>query len=628
MKRKKLILIVVLALVCALGAAFGVKALFFSAEERTALTEQTTFGSLGSTIEGTATTFPGNSSTISAASSDAKITAVYVSAGDTVSVGDRLYDQDDSEVDDKLEEYQKEVDSLYDQIDSYEDQIDSYNEQIENSREQIDDYNEQIAELRDTIASLTVTAPFSGRVQTLHTDEGSNAQKGASLVTLVDDSAMTLTEYVSYAYEDRVAVGMEAGVSVAALGLNLKGTVTELRKVRRVTEQGTVCFAVTIQVENPGALTQGMTAAGYLLTDSGEKIYPAIEGTLDYAQSKTITAPAAAEVLAVNVAEYEAVSRGRVLVTLSEETYLEQIEKLNDSITSANKSIENAKKSIERANSNISDTQDRIATYLERMAESEESRADYQVTSDIDGTVIMVTVKEGETPRQGMTAVSIYNQDVMTITANIDEEDMASIEKGMEVAISATAGNFVGTVSEISYEATSSNGVAYFPITIEIPSDGRLSAGVSVSYTITTGDAQEGVLVPLAALKTTDSGTCVFLQSDSKPASAADIDVSDLDIPDGFYPILVTVEAVSGQYARISEDLEEGSQLFTRYQNAAPSGGDTTSQGDSDGDFSFPEGMGGGGFPSGGGGFSGGGGGFSGGGGGGGMPSMGGNRPG
>ena len=72
------------------GAGFGVKALFFSEEERVALTGTTTYGSLSTTIEGTGTTTPADSYTVTAASSEAKITAVYVSAGDTVAVGDLL----------------------------------------------------------------------------------------------------------------------------------------------------------------------------------------------------------------------------------------------------------------------------------------------------------------------------------------------------------------------------------------------------------------------------------------------------------------------------------------------------------------------------------------------------------
>lgn len=589
-KRVKRVIALVLAAAALAGAGFGVKALFFSKPERVILTEKTSFGSLATTVEGTGTAFPGNSSTISAASSASKVTAVYVSAGDTVAVGDPLYDQDDSEVDDQLDELQKQVDELYDQIDSY-------NEQIDNSSSQIADYQEQIADLRATISSLSVSSPMSGRVIALHVTEEQNAQKGGQLVTVVDDSQMTLTEYFSYAYEDQITLGMEAGLSVASLSLNLTGKVTDIDKVERLTGQGTRCFAVTITVSNPGALTEGMTGAGWLLTAEGQKLYPAIEGKLEYGKRKTVTAPAAGEVLSVAVSPYQKVSAGELLMTLDASTYEDQIKTLE-------KNIRTAQSSIERTQNSISNTRDRIATYQERITETEESRADYHVVSDIAGTVIMVNVRAGETPRQGMTAVSIYNQDVMTITANIDEEDIGSIQKGMEVSITATGGRYTGTVTEISYEATNSNGVAYFPITVEIPSNGALSAGVNVSWSIALGDAQEGVLVPLAALKTTDQGTCVFLKADARPENA--IDLKDVDIPDGFYAIPVEVETVSSRYARIRGGLAEGAELFTRYENAAPSGGDTTSK-NQDGDdqeFSFPGGDFGGGMPN----FSGGGG--------------------
>lgn len=599
-KRGKRLIALVLAAAAITGAGFGVKALFFSKTERVILTEKAIYGSLATTVEGTGTTFPGDSTAVSAASSESKITAVYVSAGDTVAVGDPLYDQDDSEVDDQLDELQKQVDELYEQIDSY-------SEQIESSTSQIADYQEQIADLRATISSLAVSTPISGRVTALHVSAEQNAQKGGQLVTVVDDSEMTLTEYFSYAYEPQVTMGMEAGLSVASLSLNLTGKVTGIEKVERLTEQGTRCFAVTITVENPGALTEGMTGAGWLLTADGQKLYPAIEGELAYGKCKTVTAPAAGEVLSVAVSPYQKVSAGQLLVTLDASSYEDQIETLE-------KNIRTAQSSIDRAQSSISSTRDRIATYQERMAETEESRADYHVVSDIAGTVIMVNVREGETPRQGITAVSIYNQDVMTITANIDEEDINSIQKGMEVSITATGGQYTGTVTEISYEATNSSGVAYFPITVEIPSQGQLSAGINVSWSIALGDAEEGTLIPLAALKTTDEGTCVFLKADARPANA--IDLADVDIPDGFYAVPVEVETVSSRYARVKGGVEEGAELFTRYENAAPTGGDTTSQGQGDDQqFTFPGGDFGGGMPN-----------F----GGGGMPSFsgGGSRPG
>lgn len=200
----------------------------------------------------------------------------------------------------------------------------------------------------------------------------------------------------------------------------------------------------------------------------------------------------------------------------------------------------------------------------------------------------MVGVQEGESPRQaGQTAVTLYNMDSMTITANIDELDIDSIEMGMEVDITQSGAetdtHYTGTVTAISYEATNTNGVAYFPITITIPSEGALSAGVNVSYTITVGDEPEGVLAPIAALQSTSEGTCLFVKSDSRPDNA--VDLEEGVVPDGFYAVPVETGVSNSQYVRILSGVEEDVEVFTRYQQSAPSGGETTSQGEDSQEF-------------------------------------------
>lgn len=554
------------------GAGFGVKALFFSEEERVALTGTTTYGSLSTTIEGTGTTTPADSYTVTAASSEAKITAVYVSAGDTVAVGDLLYTQDDSELDDTIDEYQSQIDDLNDQIDTY---------------------NQQLSDLRETMSKLTITAPFAGRVTQLDAEAGDEVQKGTKLALLVDDSRMTLTEYFSYAYEDQIYVGMPAGVSISSLMSTFEGTVTKVEKVERLTAEGTRCFAVTITLDNPGALTEGMTGAAWVTAGSGEKLYPAVEGALEYQSSKTISAQASGELTDVRVVDYQKVSAGEVLAVIDDSDYREQV-------TSAEKKITQA--------------QERIASYQERIADTEEKRSDYHVTSEVEGKVIMVNVRVGETPRSGMTAVAVYNLDNMEISANIDELDIDNIKMGMEVRIvkSGSGGSsetYTGTVTEISYEATNSSGVAYFPIVVTIPSEGALSAGVNVSYYIDIGDAEEGVLAPLEALKTTTEGTCLFVKSETRPENAVDLDEGV--VPGGFYAVPVEVGSTNSQYARILSGVEEGVEVFTRYRQSAPSNGDTTSTNGEDSqsqDFQMPSGnFGGGGMPGGGGGFPGGG---------------------
>lgn len=565
--KRKTIVILAASAVLAVGAGFGAKALFFGGEEKIALTDVTTYGSLATTITGTGTTMPADSVTYTTAST-AKIEEVCVSAGDTVEAGELLYIQDDSELDDQIEEYQDEIADLEDELST------SY---------------DQLGDLQETMAELSVTAPFSGRITEVSVEEGDQVMNGTKLALLVDDSVMKLTQYFSYAYEDEIYMGMRAGISVASLMKNYEGTVTEIKKVDRVTTEGTRCFAVTVSVDNPGALTEGMTGAGYLLSGSGEKIYPAVEGTLEYNDSKELTAKVSGELTAVKPVDYESVSRGETLFVVDGSDYESQMETINKKITQ---------------------TEERIVSYNEKIAEAEEDRADYAVTSEIAGKVIMVTVKAGETPRQaGQTAVSVYNLDSMTISANIDELDFDNIEMGMEVDITQSGAeqdtHYTGTITEISYEATNSNGVAYFPVTITIPSGGALSAGVNVSYSISVGDASEGVLAPISALKNTSEGTCLFVKAGTEPEGA--VELESADIPDGFYAVPVEVGVSNSQYVRILSGVEEGTEVFTRYQQSAPSGGESTSANGEEGgdDFSFPGGsgqmpdFGGGGMPGG-----------------------------
>lgn len=568
---KKTALVAVLVLALLAGAGLGAKALFFTEEEKTALTEKTTYGALSTAIEGTATTMPNNSVTVTTAST-AKIEAVYVTAGDTVAVGDPLYTQDDAELDDQIEEYEDEISNLEEELES------SY---------------EQRLDLQETLSELNVSAPFTGRLTEVSVEEGDSVQKGSKLAVLVDDSEMKLTQYFSYSYEDQVYIGMAAGVSVADLMTNLAGTVTEIQKVERITTEGERCFAVTVTVENPGALAEGMTGAGWLAADSGEKLYPAIEGSLEYSRSKTLTAEASGELTTVSAVAYQKVGAGETLFVVDGSDYEAQLASVDKKITQ---------------------TQERIVSYTEKIAETEEKRSEYTVVSEIAGKVIMVAVREGEKPRQaGQTAVSIYNLDTMTITANIDELDIDRIEMGMGVRIvrsgAETSTEYEGTVTEISYEATNSSGVAYFPITIEIDSGGELSAGVNVSYYITTGDDSEGVLAPLAALKSTTEGTCLFVKSDTRPENA--VDLEEGTVPRGFYAVPVEVGLTNSRYARILSGVEQDAEVFTRYQNSAPGNGGSTSTGqESDNaveavpggqrpDFSG-SGGGGGGFPGGG----------------------------
>ena len=145
------------------------------------------------------------------------------------------------------------------------------------------------------------------------------------------------------------------------------------------------------------------------------------------------------------------------------------------------------------------------------LAELQETLENCSATADVSGTVIFVNIESGDEVTQGASCMAIYNTDTMQIEADIDELEASYIELGMDVTItkSGVSGDteFTGTVTGVSLEGTSSNGIAYFPTTITIDSEGDLSSGVYVSYSITAAQAEDVVLAPIAALQSTTAGT-------------------------------------------------------------------------------------------------------------------------
>lgn len=584
LSKKKIILLIVLAILL-IAIAVGVYFLFFKEEEREMLTETTTWGSLSSAIEGSGTTLPGDSETYSVASM-AAIYAVNVAQGDTVQAGDILFVQDDAEVDEQIAELE---DSLYDyQADLYEQQ-------------------ENLAELQANVSNLNVTAPFGGIItEVAQLEEGDSVNAGARLFTICDNKNMKLKLYFSYEYENDIYIGQHAYLSIPDQMLVLDAEVAAIDKVSYITSTGLKCFAVTLNAENPGSLAEGQLAGGYI-TSGGSEIYPAVTGALEYCNKETVTSKVGGELIFVDAVDYLEVAEGDLLYQIDSDTYENQISNAESQIKHLETSIENTRESI---------------------ADAEESRSEYEVASTISGTVISCSVEVGgESPFNMMQSVTVYNLDTMTLSITIDELYIDRVYQGMPVTVIRTAADNIYTypaeITYLSLEASSSNGVATFPATITIYSNGELAAGVSVSYYIASEEAEEGVLAPVSAIKTVENQTVLFVQADKRPDNAIDVP-EGTEIPEGFYAVHVEVGGSNGMFVKILSGVEQDAVLFTRYVQTAPSGGDSTSDYDTGefegmpnfdqmGGFGGQGGFGGGGF--GGGGFGGGmqGGGFGGG---------------
>ena len=532
-RKKKWITLGILVLLAA-AAGFGIYRLFFAQEERIAVTGTTTYGALNEAIQGSGTTTPADSVTYEITG---KVLEWNVEAGQEVKAGDLLYVLDSSDAEDEMLEYEVDLEDLY----------------------------EQRAEIQESIANQQVTAPFSGRIEDIQVEAGDDAQTGMTLATLVDDSAMKATLYFSYSYEDEMYVGMPVTLSVPDQMLTLDGTVTDIRYVDYTTTEGMKCFAVTVEAENPGSLTEGVTATCWAQSADGTELYAVSDAQLEFAHSATLTAETSGEVTAVNPVDYQRVSAGETLFVIDASGYETQLETVE-------KQIDNYEK-------NIADLQESIDT-------------EYTRYSDIDGTVVTAEYATNRMTGEDVGSVVVYNQESMEISVNVDELDVDYLEVGMPVTVYRSTSSDVvyyqGELTYLSLEATSgSSGVSTFAATITItPLEGEefdLSSGVTVYYSIDTGDGEgtgETVLAPLSALCTYDDGYYLLVQADSRPDNAidpAEMGGSVTDYPEGYYAVPVEAGDYNEQYVQILSGVDQDATVFLRYQNAAPSGGDTTS---------------------------------------------------
>ena len=526
-KKKTLLGLSVLILFLA-GGTIGIRALFFTEEEQIALTGTTTYGSLNEAIEGSGTTTAADSVTYDV---DGTVLEWYVSAGDYVEAGDLLYVLDSSEAEDEIVEYEVELEQFY----------------------------ENLADVQENIANQTVCAPFSGRIEEISVEEGDTVNNGAVLAQLIDDSYMKTTLYFNDAYQSAISPGMSVQVSVPDQMLTLTGTVAQTYDVDYVTPEGLSCFAVEIQVANPGSLTEGVSVTCWLTDSDGSELYAATDGSLQYCQSATLSAKTNGEILSVAAVDYQHVDQGATLFSIDTTSYTSQLESLQ-------KQIENTEK-------NIADLEQSIAT-------------EYSRYSDISGKVITADYSNNRITGNDMGTITIYNMESMEISINVDELDADYLTVGMPVTVYRTTSSdteyYDAELTYLSLEATSStSGVSTFAATITIPSNDQLSAGVTVYYSIDTGGSEEAVLAPVQALCSYDDGYYLLVQGETAPEDAIDpaqAGGSVTDYPEGYYAVPVEVGDANEQYIQILSGVEEGATVFLRYQNAAPTGGDTTSQ--------------------------------------------------
>ena len=519
-KRRRIPVKRLIALAVVLAIAGGGGWYFLGGSQNTAAaadsaytTAQVERRTITSTITGSGTLEAADSYSVTTLLEGTILTADF-EEGDQVEEGTVLYTIDDSDAANSLEQAQI---SLNQSERSYQNTVES-------------------------LEDLTVTADTAGRIYTLDVEVGDEVTAGQQVATIRDSDTMELT--VPFPADDAAGfyVGQSATVTLDSTFETLTGTVSEISGNTEVLTGNMIVRNVTIDVSNPGGLSTSQSASA---TVNG--VGSSSGGTFAYADEATVTADVAGTVSSISVAEGDQVSRGQTILQLTSDTLSEQVQ-------SAEESLRNAQISYENQTSQLDD---------------------YTITAPITGTIVDKYYNAGEITEANQVLCTIYDLSYLTMTLSVDELDIANIQVGQTVAVTADAvedTTYEGVVTKVSVAGTSSGSATTYPVTIRIDETDGLLPGMSVDATITLDSAEDVLAIPAAAL---NRGDTVLLTADSPSAANAEVQQpegdADAETPAGggdaeaagdeasqYVSVQVTTGISDDSYIEITSGLQEG----------------------------------------------------------------------
>jgi HlyD family secretion protein len=479
------------------------------------------------TLSGSGTLEPADSYTVTSLVSGDVLSAAF-EEGDVVSKGDVLYEIDDADAATSIERAE-----------------------LSRSKSQRA-YDGKL----DSVADLTVRAPISGTITELSVRNGDTVGTQTAIASIANTSTMTLTEYYSDEYAGLIYAGMSATVSVPDQMLNLTGQVREVSSLKLVSDTGISCFAVTVQLTNPGALTEGLAATCWLSTADGD-LYPSVtdDDGLDAVSSTKIYAKVSGTVSSVKVSNNVSVSAGQTILQLKSDT-------LDDEVLSAEESLRDAELSLQ-------------SQY--------DSLEDYTIKAPIDGTIVEKNYKQGETAEGGRTLCVIYDLSSLTLTLNVDELDIGEVSVGQKAVVTAEAAagkSYEGVVTKLGINGTTTGGVTTYPVSIRIDKTEGLLPGMNVDVSIVVKESKNALAIPADAVE--HNGRVLIKSADGATGAGA---------PQGYDYVQIETGAADDDYVEVLAGLKEGDTVA--YIPETASGSDIFGQMGFGGGSGGPQGAGG-----------------------------------
>ena len=323
---------------------------------------------------------------------------------------------------------------------------------------QIEELDEQISDAEDDSAATSIYAGVSGRIKAIFGQEDADVAD-----VMYAHGALALISLDGY-----MAVDIET--ESLSVGDNVTVKLSDEEEISGTVESVVGSKATVLVSDNGPEYEEAVT----VLSDDGAQIGT---GSL-YIHSPLRVTGYAGVIDSVKAEENDKVSDTTRLFTLEDTDY------------SAN------------YNSLLRDRAELEETLLELLT----IQRDGAVLAQMDGSVYSVDHSEDDTAA----VVTLSADEKMSVTINVDEADILSLELGQSVTVSVSSvseDSFQGTLTEIN--RTSSSSGTYSAV-IEVEKAEGMLSGMTASVSVRIEGVDDAILIPIEAVHKTSDGAYVY----------------------------------------------------------------------------------------------------------------------
>lgn len=352
------------------------------------------------------------------------------------------------------------------------DTIDNSSTEINNINLNIEKAQRELKDLYENQGKLNIYAPASGVISNLNIEVGDQVNANNSIASIKDTDNSYIEAYFSESEFNNISVGDSASIFMTMYFSTETGTVTEKNYTPVQKGGGTFGYMVTIKMNNPGGFSTGDAAQVTVKNSSGS--YQAMEnGKIVDAKSENVVSKVSGEVKSVNAENGKYINKGDIVATIE-----------GDDISLQ-----------------IAEQKNAIANYQSQLGDLAEGDTIY---SPMKGTILKISVNEEEVVDRTTALLTVADLDNMEVIISVDELDINKIKLDQQANISSEVfpnEKFTGKVSKISMEGSSQNGVTTYDVTIKLDDRKQLMSGMNVDVEILAESRENVITVPIDAIQ-------------------------------------------------------------------------------------------------------------------------------